>query len=373
MVAHRSTSQANLHGLFDDVNSDGVLGDGTIGDLNQYVILDRLGRGSQGEVLQAMDTEANELRAIKVIQRVPRGVRVGRARRQQLEDLAREIAIMRRLRHRNVVALHEVIDDPKEDRLYLVMQYVESGPIANLSPDGAVSDTFTLAELAPIARQVSAGLQYLHRKGVVHRDLKPDNLLRDRDGTVYLSDFGVSELFEVGDAGSGVYGTRGTVAFMAPELFSASADAKTSPEAVDVWALGITFLALLTGHVPWRTTGETGSPLSSIPDQICAFDAAVAVPEQLQSASLTAEKDAAEADADDRSALFTGWSDLLVAMLQRQPQQRCTTATARQRILALDALAAALDDTPIPALQATDADAPFTDDANHGTGLTTRW
>jgi len=169
--------------------------------------------------------------------------------------------------------------------MYLVMQYVEHGAIATVQDDGTCSATLDIETLTQYARQLCAGLQYLHGHGVVHRDIKPDNILRGRDGTVYLSDFGVAELLDQGsddddgdDADDGgengspekqtkkaakarrhapsVFDTQGTVAFMAPELFSVSAERGAQGEAIDVWALGVTFYCLLHGRVPFDVSSH---------------------------------------------------------------------------------------------------------------------
>jgi serine/threonine protein kinase len=127
------------------------------------------------------------------------------------------------------------------------------------------------------ARQICAGLEYLHKKGVIHRDIKPDNILLGRDDCVYLADFGTAEVFGEADAQRGVTGTRGTMAFLAPELLVSLDDGskdllewsanegpgaaggrfavkalKVSGEAVDVWALGVTFYVMLYGKLPWE-------------------------------------------------------------------------------------------------------------------------
>jgi serine/threonine protein kinase len=254
-------------------------GDGT-GELNQYVLLDALGQGAQGEVFLAMDTECDELRAIKAVHRPRCAVGGGHAnggalsvgRMRQAAALQREIAIMKKCRHRNLVRLYEVIDDPDLDRMYLVMQYIEHGPLIKLTNDGRALRTIEAVKLAVYARQLCSGMLYLHRHGVIHRDLKPDNILLGQNDQVYLADFGTSELF--GEEAKGISGTRGTLAFMAPELLDARrredeggpSACVVSPsafgrgqlpsgavdgEAVDVWALGVTLYVSLYGRLPW--------------------------------------------------------------------------------------------------------------------------
>jgi len=277
---------------FDD--HDELMDDGFM--VNQYLIIDKIGAGRQGEVFIAEDTVTGEARAIKVVKR-PAGFKrlaegsagatagrgIAAARNRQAAQLKQEVSALRQCRHKNIVALHEVIDDPSDDRLYLVLDYVDRGPIAAIEPDGTCATTFNIIELTRYARQLCAGLVYLHSHGIVHRDIKPDNILHDRDGNVYWTDFGMAELFDTADSSNGtsgslsgsasargrVWGTRGTVAFMAPELFSATESQGGTPgEAVDVWALGVTFYALLFGRLPWDLQS---SGMRGVVDQVCAF------------------------------------------------------------------------------------------------------
>jgi len=156
-----------------------------------------------------------------------------------------------------------------------VMQYVEHGPLARLRPDGSVETPAQLpppeatlggpispVDLAHYADQMVSGLQYLHRRGILHRDLKPDNILLGAHDTVYLSDFGLSTLVEDTDA---QLSAGGTTAFMAPELLDPEAFGEspnvgpTVTPAADVWALGVTLYVLLYGKLPWQTAGVSRS------------------------------------------------------------------------------------------------------------------
>jgi len=160
-----------------------------------------------------------------------------------------------------------------------VMQYVEHGPLARLRPDGSVETPAQLpppeatlggpispVDLAHYADQMVSGLQYLHRRGILHRDLKPDNILLGAHDTVYLSDFGLSTIVSDHDATVSPERARlaggGTTAFMAPELLDPEAFGEspnvgpTVTPAADVWALGVTLYVLLYGKLPWQTAGR---------------------------------------------------------------------------------------------------------------------
>ena len=243
--------------------------------INQYILLKTLGEGGQGEVFLAYDTITEEMRAIKRVKRPlywnevqsrgptstppPSGQssssdkKPSKAQRKALQ-LAREIAIMKRCRHQNVVALYEVIDDPRNEKVYLVMQNIEHGPLLQIDDEGFADTVFSAEQVALYGRQICAGLCYLHEHNVVHRDIKPDNILLGSDDTVFLADFGVSELFSPEDDGS-IQGKRGTKLFLAPELANISGDGRVADgKLVDVWALGMTLYIMLFGQIPWEFT-----------------------------------------------------------------------------------------------------------------------
>ncbi|CAO1618147.1 unnamed protein product [Sympodiomycopsis kandeliae] len=153
------------------------------------------------------------------------------------QKVKREIAILKKCAHDNVVSLKEVIDDPQSKKIFLVLEYMEGGEVKWKDERGF--PTLTVAETRSIVRDVVLGLQYLHRQGIIHRDIKPANLLWDEDRRVKISDFGVSHfsyalLAAAGGLSSGDKGltgkdqrildehelakTAGSPAFFAPEL-----------------------------------------------------------------------------------------------------------------------------------------------------------
>lgn len=232
--------------------------------VNQYVLLQQIGRGAQGEVFHAMDMNSGAERAVKV---VPRPARLTNnvSSLRQLQQLNREIQIMKTCRHRNVVSLFEIIDDPSHDELYLIMQLARNGALLKLNSRGEASKHFSIAEVAGYGRQLCSGLRYLHNKGIVHRDIKPENVLLGDDNTIYLSDFGISELLDMEEvmeqqatarrqsvALSSQLRAGGTMAFLAPELLNGPGNGIASRKAGDVWALGLTLYIMVYGHLPWR-------------------------------------------------------------------------------------------------------------------------
>ncbi|KAL7700338.1 protein kinase [Lotmaria passim] len=244
--------------------------------INNYRILKSLGHGSCGKVKLAYDEVESRLVAIKSVRRVDPRKRLGglTTAQKQYNAFMREVEVMKRLRHRNIVSLYEVIDDPSADKLYLVMQYVDKGVVAKVevrANSDYVCDPVPPPQLAYYAREMLTGLQYLHRHDVVHRDLKPDNILVSKDGHAYLADFGVAETFDTSylqrresimqqsmamsvagsrAGGPQVLGTKGTPLFIAPELWDG---AKSYGKPVDMWAMGVTLFTLLVGKLPFRS------------------------------------------------------------------------------------------------------------------------
>jgi [calcium/calmodulin-dependent protein kinase] kinase len=258
--------------------------------INEYVVVKELGKGAFGKVKLARSVgQVNREVAIKIIKRgrrresyVPRRISIkpsfGESATATLEGgvrdslpetpvsaspltkegiARREIAIMKKLRHRNIVSLHAVIDDATSDKMYLVMDYVPNGTLVRPA-EGAAREAGLLYEpleeeqCRDVFRQLVDGLRYLHRNGICHRDIKPENILCGSGGRVYLSDFGVSEIMSV--QGSVSTKSSGTPTFWPPEMFSFETETLVSGAQVDIWALGVTLYMMLCGRSPFRGT-----------------------------------------------------------------------------------------------------------------------
>jgi serine/threonine protein kinase len=246
--------------LLKEVDDDGLK------TINNYVVLHELGRGSCGKVKLAYDSSRGRMVAVKVVRRVDMTAKVGgiTEAQQHYQSLQREIAMMKKLRHKHVVSLYEVIDDPRADKLYLVMQYVDGGPLSRVKHDsGGECEAVDPDLLLTYAHHILAGVSYLHNQRVVHRDIKPENVLVSKDQIAFLADFGVAERFKSADAK--VQGYSGTPLFMAPEVLAL--DASVDGFAADMWSVGVTLFAALCGHLPFTSVAAVRAHTLKIPEE----------------------------------------------------------------------------------------------------------
>ncbi|KAK9356747.1 kinase-like domain-containing protein [Lipomyces doorenjongii] len=240
---------------------------------NQYVIQEEAGRGSFGAVYRAIDKITNEVYAIKEVSkhrlRRQRGNAILRQRSRMgspslpparggqlpmlrksddpLNLIRHEIAILKKLDHVNVANLYEVLDNPGGDSLYMVLEWCSKGVVMKLDIDAQV-EPYEEEQCRLYFRDLTLGIEYLHSQGVVHRDIKPDNLLLTSDNVLKIVDFGVSEFFERDN--DAMSKQAGSPAFMAPEL-NAVPRVDYSGRAADIWSMGVTLYCLVFGRLPF--------------------------------------------------------------------------------------------------------------------------
>ena len=220
-----------------------------------YQLEHAIGFGSSAIVYSAWYLPLNLRVAVKLIELEP-------FERNQIDELRREIQVMSLCRHANVLSVYTAF--VHESRLWIVTPYMKGGSCLEIMRSG-FKEGFEEPVIASILVQALQGLEYLHRHGHLHRDVKAGNLLMDGDGTVKLADFGVcgSTLLEF-DGTTGVgrrsgcgwerKGVRktfvGTPCWMAPEVMEMN-NAVGYDSAADIWSFGITALELAYGHAPY--------------------------------------------------------------------------------------------------------------------------
>ena len=211
----------------------------------RYEIVDALGSGAMGAVYRAQDLELGEMIAIKTLR--PH-LLVDPITVERFKD---EVRLARRISHRNVVRTHDFGE--WSGVYYLTMEYVEGVTVRDLiNSRGQLGISSILA----LARQLAAALEVAHEQGVIHRDVKPQNLLLDSDGVLKVMDFGVARLAERSSTLTETGLVVGTPAYMSPEQLLAEAlDARS-----DLYAVGVVLYECLTGRLPF----EANSPISLI-------------------------------------------------------------------------------------------------------------
>ncbi|XP_058822192.1 uncharacterized protein LOC131683853 isoform X2 [Topomyia yanbarensis] len=232
---------------------------GSFLQLNQYKLLDQIGQGSYGLVKLAYSEEDSTHYAMKILSKRKLLRKAGLMRRgpkrgtSPLDRVYREIAVLKKLDHPNVVKLVEVLDDPLEDSLYLVFELVQHGEVLSVPTDNPLSEE----RAWNIFRDVILGVEYLHYQRIIHGDLKPANLLLSDTGSVKVADLGVCNEFLGEDAAMNNGSTAGTPAFRAPETLHPG-QLVYNGKAADIWALGATLYALVHGNVPFIATSVPG-------------------------------------------------------------------------------------------------------------------
>jgi len=173
---------------------------------------------------------------------------------------------MKKLNHDNLVSLIEVLDDPSEDSLYMVLEYCKKGVIMKVGVDEK-ADPYGEDECRCWFRDLILGIEYLHAQGVVHRDIKPDNLLLTEDDVLKIVDFGVSEMFEK-QSEMLTANSAGSPAFLPPELCVAK-HGGISGKAADIWSMGVTLYCLRFGCIPFERAGVLELYESIKKDNLC--------------------------------------------------------------------------------------------------------
>lgn len=226
--------------------------------IGRYEILDKLGQGAMGVVYKAMDPNIGRIVALKTMTQsanLPE-----EQRKEYAKRFFREAQSAGALQHPNIVTIYDMDED--EGIPFIAMEYIEGKSLSKMIEEKGKIPVF---EAISIIKQVAEGLSFAHEKGIVHRDIKPDNILVDRNRRAVVTDFGIAHLEESNLTRTGE--VLGTPFFMSPEqILEGKLDRRS-----DLFSLGVVFYLMLTGKRPFK--GETISSICyhivhTVPDQL---------------------------------------------------------------------------------------------------------
>jgi serine/threonine-protein kinase len=216
-----------------------------LGEIGDYELLEEVGRGAQGVVFRARQKSLNRKVALKVI-------RLGQwASKADLKRFRREAEAAAGLDHPGIVPIYEVGEH--EGSCYFSMKFVEGGQLDKV----VKREPLAIRQAAELVAKVARTVHYAHEHGILHRDIKPGNVLLDARGEPHLTDFGLARLIESDSTVTRTLEVMGTPSYMAPEQALGNHAAVAQP--TDVYGLGAVLYQLLTGHPPFAggTTYET--------------------------------------------------------------------------------------------------------------------
>lgn len=248
--------------------------------INDYVVVRLLGRGSYAKVKLVQHIRSGELYALKILRKQRKcttpGV-LGRSKNRNTgasngtgggneDDLLREIAVMKFIDHPNITKLHEVIEDVDSQKVYVIMEYCEKGPVHVLGDAPLPIET-----ARKYASGIASGLLHLHSEFLYHRDIKPANCLVNSKDIVKIADFGTC------NSQMRTKLAEGTPAFSSPEQIRGD---EVSGDVVDSWAFALTLYEMVFGVLPFDTSSllqhrATIQSADPIPIPLAGGDAAV--------------------------------------------------------------------------------------------------
>jgi len=265
-MTHLTTSSVRVSlTTLDDSNSTTETELENNNKIHGYHLLEIIGQGAFGQVRLATKDKKKDFYAVKVFNKTELNRKRGFIRdfkgrnkpKSALEKIEQEISILRQLDHPNVIKVFEVFDDPMTNLKYMVMEHAVGGPI--LEWDDGNEKFFPpkykgyLCEdtLRVLFNQIIDGVEYLHSQGIIHGDIKPQNILHDDLGRPKLADFGSAVRLE-DPKNDKLTSAEGTSYFLAPETQSENlATEGYSAKGADIWAMGVTFYTITFHCLPF--------------------------------------------------------------------------------------------------------------------------
>lgn len=199
-----------------------------------------IGQGTFGKVKVATHVLTGEKVAVKILEK------------ERIEDVndvervAREIHILKMIRHPNIIQLYEIIETPKQ--LYLIMEYASGGELFDYI---VTNSRIKELEACILFQQIIAGVEYITKLNIVHRDLKPENLLLDHKKQIKIVDFGLSNTYKPGTL---LKTACGSPCYAAPEMIAGK---KYVGSQVDIWSCGVILYALICGYLPFEDSNTS--------------------------------------------------------------------------------------------------------------------
>jgi len=218
-----------------------------IGDLimNRYKVLAKLGQGGMGVVYRCLDETAGVEVALKAL---PPELSHNTL---EMEDIRDNFKIVHDLHHPNIASYNTLELDPANGNYYLIMECCEGEDLRRWIKRKRKADNLTLADVLPIVQQVAAALDYAHSRKVIHRDIKPGNIMINADGEIKVLDFGLAAQIHTSmtRVSMAYHGTSGTGPYMAPEQW----DGRQQNARADQYALAVMTYEMLAGYLPFES------------------------------------------------------------------------------------------------------------------------
>ena len=278
-------------------------------ELGGFELLEKIGQGGMGSVFKARQKELDRVVALKVLS--PRLSRNS----EFVARFLREARSAGKLNHPNIVAAIDVGED--EGFYYFAMEYVDGETLAMvLAREGRLPEARALA----IATDVARALDHAHHKGLIHRDIKPDNVMVTADGRARVTDFGLARAIDPDEAGADVDRFMGTPSYVAPEQIRSEADIDCRG---DIFSLGITLFEMLTGEVPFRGANPMAVAATILTEPLPSI-------RKLRSeVSAAAERIVGKMTAKERQGRYATPADAIAALEQAAKAPRTTRAAPR--------------------------------------------